>query len=123
MTPAYDQFAKIGEDTIATIVKTNAAVVKGFEQLSRYFSELASTSLEDAVATGKKLTGAKSLTEFVEIQTKLAQSSFASLTQESKKASDLTMSIVKEVSEPFTERFKSGLTIVTKSPTKTAKAA
>jgi phasin family protein len=123
MTPNYDAFAKIGEDTITTIVKTNTALAKGFEQLTKYFADLASTSLEDSVANGKKLAGVKSVTEFVEIQTKLAQASFEDLTKEGKKVSELTLSIVKEVSEPFADHFKTNLNVATKSAAKTLKAA
>jgi phasin family protein len=112
----------MSEETVATIVKTNTAFVKGFEQLTKYFNDLVSSSVEDAIAASKKVAEVKSVTDFVEIQTKLVQSSFETLTSESKKVTDLTVAIVKDVSEPFAERFKTGFAVVAKAA-KPAKAA
>jgi hypothetical protein len=52
----------------------------------------------------------------------LAQASFETLTTESKKVTDLTLGIVKDVTEPLTDRFKAGFTAATKA-TKPVKAA
>ena len=115
MTPNYTDFAKVSEEAVATIVKTNTAMVKGFEQLTKYFNDLVSTSVEQAIAAGKKVAEVKSVTDFVEVQTKLAQASFETLTTEAKKATDLSLAIAKDVSEPLTERFKVGFAAATKA--------
>jgi phasin family protein len=115
MTPNYTDFAKVSEEAVATIIKTNTALVKGFEQLTKYFNDLVSASVEEAIAAGKKVAEVKSVTDFVEVQAKLAQASFETLTTESKKVTDLTLSIAKDVSEPLTERFKAGFVAATKA--------
>lgn len=122
MTPSYADFAKISEDTVAAFVKTNTAVVKGFEQFTKYFNDLVSASVEEAIVAGKKATEVKTVGEFVEFQTKLAQASFETFSTESKKVAELTVAIAKDVSEPLTERFKAGYAAAAKTA-KPAKAA
>ena len=122
MNPNFADLSKMSEDTVATIVKTNAAVAKGFELWSKYFVEMVSTSLADAVATSKKLAEVKTPTEFLQLQSKLTQSSIETLTQSGKKAAELTAAIAKEISEPLTERFKSNFEAITKAASKGLKA-
>ena len=122
MTPSYTDFAKISEETVATLVKTNTAVVKSFELATKFINDLVSSSVESALAAGKKATEVKTVGEFVEFQTKLAQSAFETLSTEGKKASELTLAIAKDISEPLTERFKAGVVVATKA-VKPAKAA
>jgi phasin family protein len=122
MTPSYADFTKISADTVAAFVKTNTAVVKGFEQFTKYFNDLVSASVEEAIVAGKKATEVKTIGEFVEFQTKIAQASFETLSTESKKVAELTVAIAKDVSEPLTERFKTGFAAAAKT-VKPAKAA
>ncbi len=120
MTASYTDFAAFNQDNLDTIVKTNTAAAKGFETLTKYFVDLAGKSFEDAVAAGKKLSGAKTVVEFMQIQTKLAQESMEVALEEGKKVSELTTSIAKDVTSPITERFKVGAAVVTKAAKKAA---
>ena len=120
MTATFTDFAAFNQDNIDTMVKTNTAATKGFETLTKYFVDLAGMSFEDAVAAGKKLATAKTVVEFVQIQTKLAQESIEVVLEEGKKVSDLTTSIVKDVTSPMTERFKVGVAVATKAAKKAA---
>jgi len=120
MTPSYSDITALGQDNLDTIVKTNTAAVKGFETLSKYFTDLAGKSFEDAVAAGKKLAAAKTVVEFVQIQTKLAQESIEVALEEGKKVTELTTTIAKDVSGPIAERFKVGVAVATKAAKKAA---
>ena len=120
MTATFPDFAAINHDALETIVKTNTAAAKGFESFTKYFAGLAGKSFEDAVAAGKKLATAKSVVEFMQIQTKLAQDSMEVALEEGKKVSELTASIAKDVTSPLSERFKLGADVVTKSTKKAA---
>jgi phasin family protein len=120
MTASYTDIAAFSQDNLDTIVKTNTAAAKGFETLTKYFVDLAGKSFEDAVAAGKKLSTAKTVVEFMQIQTKLAQESMEVALEEGKKVSELTTSIVKDVTSPMTERFKVGVAVATKAAKKAA---
>jgi phasin family protein len=120
MTPNYTDFAAFNQEALDAIVKTNTAAVKGYEAMTKYFVDLAGKSFEDAVAASKKLAGAKTVVELVQIQTKLAQESIEVAMEEGKKVSELTTAIVKDVTAPLTERFKNGVAVATKVAKKAA---
>lgn len=120
MTATYTDFAAFSQDNLETIVKANTAAAKGYETMSKYLVDLAGKSFEDAVAASKKLAAAKTVVEFVQIQTKLAQESVESAMEEGKKISELATSIVKDVTSPMTERFKTGVAVATKASKKAA---
>ena len=120
MTATYTDFAAFSQDSMDAIVKTNTAAAKGYEALTKYFVELAGKSFEDAVAASKKLAAAKTVVEFMQIQTKLAQESVEVAMEEGKKMSDLATSIMKDVTSPVTERFKTGVAVATKATKKAA---
>lgn len=120
MTVAYNDFASFNQENIDTLVKTNTAAAEGFEQLTKHFVDFTSKSVEDAVAASKKLSSAKTPVEFVQLQMKVAQDSFETFVTESKKVSDLTTSIMKDVSAPVSERFKFAMPTPPKSSSKKA---
>jgi len=117
MTVAYADFAAFNQDAFDTVVKSNTAAAEGFEKLTKHFVDFSSKSVEEAVAAGKKLYSAKTPVEFVQLQMKLAQDSFETMVAESKKVSDLSTSIMKDVTAPFSEKFKFP------TPAKTSKKA
>jgi len=106
MEKAYNDFVTFGQDNIDAFVRANAAVTRGFEQISKSFVALATKSVEEAVEAGKKIAGSKSIAEVLELQTRFAQESMETLISEGKKVQELSSSIVKEVSAPLAERFK-----------------
>ena len=118
MTIAYADFAAFKQDSLDRLVKTNTAAAEGVEKLTKYFVDYSSRSVEDAVAAGKKLYSVKTPVEFVQLQVKLVQDSFEALVSESKKVSDLTTSIVKDITAPISESFKSPVEAHTKSTKK-----
>ena len=120
MTPSYTDFTAFNQDALDTFVKTNTAVVKGYEAMTKYFVDLAGKSFEDAVAAGKKLAASKTVFEFVQFQTRLTQDSIEVCLEEGKKVTEMATSIAKDVSSPMTERFKTGVAVATNAAKKAA---
>ena len=120
MNPSFTDIATFNQDAIDSIVKTNTAVAKGYETMTKYFADLAGKSFEDAVDASKKLAAAKTVIEFVQIQTKIAQESIEVAMEEGKKITELATSITKDVTAPMTERFKVGAAVATKAAKKAA---
>lgn len=106
MEKAYSEFATFSQDNIDAFVRANVAVTRGFEQLSKNFVALATRSVEEAVEAGKRIAACKSIGEAIELQTRLAQDSIETFIAESKKAQELSASIVKDATAPLAERFK-----------------
>jgi phasin family protein len=116
-------FTAFSQDSVDTIVKANTAAAKGFETFAKYFIDLASKSLEDAVTAGKKIAAAKSPTELFQIQTKLAEESFEHFVDESKKVSEMATSVFKDISAPLSAQFKSAVATAPKAAGATMKKA
>ena len=118
-----NDLSSFSQGSLDTIVKTNTAAAKGFETLSKYFADYASKSFEEALSVGKKFTAVKTPVEFIELQTKYAQESFETLVEESKTVSELTTSIVKDVTAPWTALFKTTVVPAAKAATASVKKA
>src|SRR3954471_16741704 len=71
MEKAYNDFMTFSQDNIDAFVRANAAVTRGFEQLSKTFVSLATKSMEEAVEASKKFAGVKSFSEAIDLQGKL----------------------------------------------------
>ncbi len=129
MEKAYDEFATFSKDNIDALVRTNAALTRGLEQLSKSFLDLTTRSIEEAIETSKRFSTVKSVPEAIEFQTKFAQEKFETLITETKKMQELAANILKEASTPLTERLqttgtfgataatRAGNTSTTKKPT------
>ncbi len=123
MTMTSSDFTALSQDSIDGFVKANTAAAKGFETLSKQWIEYASKSFEEAVAAGKKLAAAKTPTEYFQLQTKLAQESFETFVEETKAASEMTTSIMKDVTAPLATLFKTTVAAAPKAAAATKKAA
>ncbi len=106
MTVSFTDISAFSQESIDSLVRVNTAATKGFETLAKHFVELTTKSFEDAVAASKKIAAVKSPTEFMQVQTKLFQDSFETMVDETKKVSELTTTIFKDVSAPLAAQFK-----------------
>jgi phasin family protein len=78
------------------IVKNNLAAVKGFEQMSQYFFESTRKNFDLAIETNKRLASVTSLSELVDLQTKLSQEFFETVSERGKSASEMGATIVRD---------------------------
>ena len=118
-----NDLSSLSQGSLDTIVKTNTAAAKGFETLSKYFTDYATKSFEDMLSVSKKFTSVKSPVEFIELQTKYAQESFETLVEESKTVSEMTTAIVKDVTAPWSVLFKTTVAPVAKAAATSVKKA
>jgi len=100
--------------------KTNAIAFKGFQDFSKLWLSSMTTAFEGAVAASKEFAAAKSPLDLIQLQSKLSQGSIATVLEETKKATELTASILKEISAPLTETFQAGIAAATKAGMKKA---
>jgi phasin family protein len=108
---SYSDIAAWGQESIESIVKANTAAVKGFETLAKHFVELTGKTYENSIEAGKKLAGAKNVSDLFQIQTKLAQDSFTAFVEEGKSVSKLATEIFTDVTAPLTPKFAKPATV------------
>jgi phasin family protein len=76
---------------------------------------LAQESLEDSVAAGKALVGAKTLKEVIDVSSSLAKSSFDKMVAESSKLSQLSSKLAEEALAPINSRVNAAVQKITKT--------
>jgi phasin family protein len=89
---------------LEAVVASVTAATKGAEALGAQAMAYSKQALEDQAAAAKKLTGAKSVQEVVELQTAYAKSAFEAYIAELTKASETVSASVKECFQPLNER-------------------
>jgi len=89
---------------IEAFVVANHTAMKGFEKLSKYFFETARQNFDTAVETSRRLASVKSLAELSELQTKLSQEFFNTVSDRNKVAADLGATFMNDVTAAQTVR-------------------
>ncbi len=127
-TAAKDQFAKAAEsqfkaaDEVAAFGKSNAEAFiqagtiffHGFEELARTFVGLTNAQVESGMTTAKALIGAKTLTEFTDLQNAYAKSTFDHAVSEATHISELAIKIANETIEPISARATAAMELMSK---------
>ncbi|MEQ8509850.1 MAG: phasin family protein [Rhodospirillaceae bacterium] len=119
----YEDMVAFNQNNIDAFVASSTAVAKGFEQLTKQYVAFASESFEDAVEASKKIATAKTVNEAVDLQTKIAKTSWEKAVAEGKKITDLSTGIFKEASAPISDRVQASVDVATESAKKATKAA
>lgn len=110
----YDEFATINKASMDAYVKSTNIVAKGVEDLGKAYFAFAQTTAESNVAAAKKLMGAKTINDVVDIQADVARSSFDSWVAESTKMSEMSMKVANEAFEPIQAQFTAVVEKMTK---------
>jgi phasin family protein len=103
-TQNFEQIVAIGKDNVEALVKSGTLAVKGFEELAKVYSTLATQSIEQTTSAVKSLSSAKSPTEFQSIYTNLAKTNLESFVAEGRKIQELTTGIVTSSFAPLNAR-------------------
>ncbi len=122
----YDDIVAFNQDNFDAFVASSTAAAKGFEELTKEYVAFASASVEEAINAGKKIVAAKTVNEAIDLQTKIAKTSWEKAVAEGQKITELSTGIFKEVSSPISKRVQASVDVATdaaKKATKTAKKA
>ena len=106
MTSSYDQMVSFSKENVDALVKSGTATVKGFEELTKYYTTLANASVEQSSSAVKALAAAKSPVEFQSIYSSIATDSFNSFVAESKKVQEMTGALMTEAFAPLGARMQ-----------------
>ena len=101
---SYDEAADFNRETLDAFVATSNVLAKGFEEMSRQFAGYAQTMMEDNAAHAKRLFGARSLPEVMDLQATWAKECFDDVVAESTKAQERSVKLFTEVTAPLNSR-------------------
>jgi len=89
---------------LEAMVASMTAAAKGAETVGARAIAFSKKSVEDQIAAGKALAGAKSVQEVVELQTTFAKTAFESLVAEASEMAGAVSGSVKDAMSPINER-------------------
>ena len=100
----YEEVITFGKDNVDAMVKANAVLVKGIQDLNKEIFAIVQAALEDNAETAKKVLGCKTVQDAVAIQSDVAKSSYEKAMADSRKISDMTVKLAEDASAPITKR-------------------
>ena len=100
----YEEMLQFSRENVEAVVKAGSIVAKGVQDLSHQWVVLAQASIDEQVAVGKALIGAKSIKEVVDLSSSVAKTSFDKLLAEGSKLSQVSSKLAEEAISPLTSR-------------------
>ncbi len=96
----FDEFQKLGKDSMETAVKAMGEVNKGFQAIATEVTDYSKKAFEDSTATFEKLLGAKTLEQAIEIQTSYAKKVYEDYMAQASKIGEMYADLAKEAYKP-----------------------
>lgn len=108
----YDSVVGYGKDTAEAVIKSATVAGKGAETLHNEIYAYAKQSMENSIAAGKAILGAKSVHEAIEVQTDFAKSAFENYVAELTKFNQLFSATAKDSFAPLQGRAQAWVDVV-----------
>jgi phasin family protein len=105
----YEDMLQFGRENVEAVVKAGSIVAKGVQDLSHQWVVLAQASIDEQVAVGKALIGAKSIKEVVDLSSTAAKTGFDKLFAEGSKLSQASTKVAEEAISPLTTRMSAAV--------------
>ena len=112
----YDKFGLGGKETVEAWIAAGNAYAKGMEAMNAEFMAFTKQMVEDNVTTARKVMGAKTLQEMVDLQTQFARTSMDGFMAEGTKMGELAAKVAQDTAAPINSR----MTAVVEQWSKTA---
>lgn len=101
---SYEDVAEFNKGTVEAIVSAGNLAAKGIEAINAEVLAFSKSSLEDSLAATKAVMSAKTLNEFVELQSKFAKISLDTYLQQAAKLGELGAKLAQDTFEPINAR-------------------
>jgi phasin family protein len=108
----YDNVMGYGKDTAEALIKSATVAGKGAETLHGEIYAYTKQSVEESIAAGKAILGAKSVHEAIELQTGFAKSAFENYVAELTKFNQLFTAAAKDSFAPLQARAQAWVDVV-----------
>jgi phasin family protein len=97
----YEGVPAFGKENVEAVVKSQAALAKGFETLSVRFAELAKASVEDSLAASKAFMGCKTVKDVIDVQGNIVRASFGKIVSEGAAITELGAKVASDAIAPI----------------------
>lgn len=101
---SYDEIAEFNKGTVEALVNAGNVAAKGIEAINAEVLAFSKTTIEDTLAATKAVMTAKTLNEFVELQSKFAKTSMDAFLQQTTKLGELSAKVAQDTFEPINAR-------------------
>jgi phasin family protein len=101
---AADEVAAFGKSNLDAFIQAGSIFFHGFEELTRSFVGMTQAQVETGMSAAKAMIGAKTLTEFTDLQNSFTKTAFDSAVSEATHISELAIKIANEAIEPISAR-------------------
>jgi phasin family protein len=109
---SYDNIVGYGKDTAEALIQSATVAGKAAETLHNEVYSYARQSLDESIAAGKALIGAKSVHEAIEVQTGYAKSAFENYVAELSRFNQLLTGTAKDSFAPLKDRAQAWVNVV-----------
>ena len=100
----YDDVAEFNKETMDAVIASGNVLARGVEDLGQAVSSFTQTSLEDNMAAAKRVFGAKSVPEAVQLQSDWAKTALSGFLAESARLQELSFRVTNDAFGPIGAR-------------------
>ena len=108
----FNELGSFSKENVEALVASMTEAGKGAEAINQTILAYAKASMEDGVATAKKMAAVRSVQELVELQTDYAKSSLETYMSEVNKITEAYSATMKDAFKPLNERVSAAVELV-----------
>ena len=101
---AAGDIAALGKSNVDALVQAGTSFYRGLEELTRSVVGLTQSQVETSISAAKAFLGAKTLSEFTDLQNAYTRTAFDNAVSEASRLSELAIRITNETVEPLSAR-------------------
>ena len=105
MSKGFEDAGKFGQDNVEAMVASTQVMAKAAEEMNAEIAAYSKKSYEDGIAAAKEIGSVKSVSDFFEMQTSMAKTSFEGFVAEATKLNEMYAAAAKQAFEPLNARF------------------
>tara|TARA_B100000676_G_scaffold172004_1_gene169106 strand:+ start:3456 stop:3944 length:489 start_codon:yes stop_codon:yes gene_type:complete len=113
---SYDEMSAMNKEGVDAIVKAGEVLTKGTESLGKAYFDFVQVSAEASFETSKAMMAAKTVKDFVDIQSDFARTSFDNILSESTRFSEMSVKVAIEAVDPLKAQLNTGFEKAFKVP-------
>ena len=110
----YEQLADLGRENFAAVLRANAALSQGLEDIGKEVILYARRSFEQAAETATALLGAKTIEDVFQLNSEFAKSNLERLIERSAKLSEMGVKLANEALAPLGGRVEATIHTLSK---------
>lgn len=103
-TKMVEEVSTFGKENVEALVESSRIAIKGLETMSQDAADYARRSMETATASMRSLSGVKSPTEFMKLQSDILRQSFDAMVAQTSRSTESMLKLAGEIAQPISNR-------------------